>query len=83
MTPKRRKGVGRVLFELGSNRFIAKAKDHKSRIEDMARTNSENKYIMSVWSCVNGLFTGKPHLMKFGVGGKRLHQPTSDSGEDT
>ena len=31
-------------------------------IEDMARTHSGNKFVMSVWSCVNGRFTGKRHL---------------------
>ena len=27
----------------------------------MARTHSENKYVMSVWSCVNSEFTVKPN----------------------
>jgi len=30
-----------------------------SWIEDMARTHSANKYVISVWSCVNGHFTAK------------------------
>jgi len=33
----------------------------KSWVEDIAKTHSENKYVMSVWSCVNGHFTAKPH----------------------
>jgi len=32
-----------------------------SWIDDMAGTHSENKFVMSVWSCVNGHFTTKPH----------------------
>ena len=36
-------------------------KSQKVYIEDMAMTLSENKYVMSVWLCVNGRFTAKPH----------------------
>jgi len=54
----------RVLFELGTKQSKAQAKDLKKlswRVEDLTRTHSENKYVMSVWSCVHGHFTAKPY----------------------
>jgi len=49
----------KVLHELGSNRSMAHL--NKSWIEDMSRTNSGHKYVMSILSFVNGHFTGKRH----------------------
>jgi len=40
---------------------IKSSGERSQKVELKVRTNSENEYIMSVWSCVNGHFTGKPH----------------------
>jgi len=53
--------TGRVLYKLGSNRSKAQAKDLKKLNRRHGGTHPENKCVLSVWSCVNGNFTTKPH----------------------
>jgi len=58
--PKMQEGCRKTLYRARIE-SIKSSGERSQKVELKVRTNSENEYIMSVWSCVNGHFTGKPH----------------------
>jgi len=65
MVLKHNEWIGRVKLDLGSNRSRVQVKHLKKLNWRLGRILK--KYVMTVWSCVNGHFTGKPHRDRVGL----------------